>query len=183
MGVPTGFRLPRVCLPRADIDLAKWAVVACDQYTAEPEYWKRVAQEVGDAPSTLHLIFPEVFLGAEDAPARIRQIQATMRRYLADVLLREHVGAVVVERSVGGRTRRGLMLELDLEHYDFGSASTSLIRPTEGTMVERLAPRIAVRSGAELELPHVLVLIDDPACTVIEPLGAAREALRLELHG
>jgi len=177
MAAQTGFRLPRICLPRPDIDLAKWAVVACDQYTSEPDYWRRVAHEVGDAPSTLQLIFPEVLLGSADAPARIRQIQESMRRYLADGLLRDHEGAIYVERTVGGRTRRGLMLELDLEHYDFGSASTSLIRPTEGTMVERLAPRIEVRSGAELELPHILVLVDDPASTVIEPIAAARAAL------
>ena len=177
MGVQTAFRWPRICLPRAGIDLFKWAVVACDQYTSEPDYWRRVAQEVGDAPSTLNLIFPEVFLGSPDAHARIRTIQAAMRRYLADGLLREHDGAIVVERTVDQRTRRGLLLELDLEHYDFGSGSTSLIRPTEGTMVERLAPRIAVRSGAELELPHILVLIDDPARTVIEPIVAARDSL------
>lgn len=177
MGVPTGFRLPRISLPRPGVDLAKWAVVACDQYTAEPEYWQRVAQAVGDAPSTLHLIFPEVFLGAADAPERIQHIQATMRHYLADGLLREHAGAIYVERSVGGHIRRGLMLELDLEHYDYGRGSSSLIRPTEATMVERLAPRIAVRRGAELELPHILVLIDDPAQTVIEPIAAARAAL------
>lgn len=177
MGAPMGFRLPRVCLPRSDIDLSKWAVVACDQYTSEPEYWTEVARAVGDAPSTLQLIFPEVYLGTPEAPARIGQIQAAMRRYLADGLLREHDGAIYVERSIDGQTRRGLMLELDLEHYDFSRTSASLIRPTEGTIVERLAPRIEVRSGAELELPHILVLIDDPAGTVIEPIGAERDAL------
>jgi hypothetical protein len=177
MGAPTGFRLPRICLPRPGIDLSKWAVVACDQYTSEPDYWHDVEREVGAAPSTLHLIFPEVYLESTDAPARIKRIQETMRRYLADGLLRDHEGAIYVERTVGQATRRGLMLELDLEHYDFGRDSTSLIRPTEGTIVERLAPRIEVRSGAELELPHILVLIDDPAHTVIEPIGAARAAL------
>jgi hypothetical protein len=151
--------------------------VACDQYTSEPDYWRSVAREVGDAPSTLHLIFPEAYLGSADAPARIQEIQGAMRRYLADGLLRDREGAIYVERSLGHRTRRGLMLELDLEHYDFSRGSTSLIRPTEGTMVERLAPRIAVRSGAELELPHILVLIDDPARTVIEPLGAASASM------
>jgi hypothetical protein len=181
MGAPTGFRLPRVCLPRSDVDLAKWAVVACDQYTSEPAYWAEVARAVGDAPSTLELIFPEVYLGRADAPERIARIQATMRRYLAEGLLRDHDGAIYVERTIeqpgGPQVRRGLMLELDLEHYDFSAASASLIRPTEGTIVERLAPRIEVRSGAELELPHILVLIDDPQCTVIEPIGAARDAL------
>ncbi len=100
-----------------------------------------------------------------------------MRRYVADGLLREREGAVYVERTIDGRVRRGLMLELDLQQYDFGRDSTSPIRPTEGTMVERLAPRIEVRRGAELELPHVLVLIDDPAGTVIEPIGAQRDGL------
>lgn len=177
MAQEAGFRLPRLCLPRPGIDLSKWAVVACDQYTAEPAYWQRVADEVGDAPSTLHLVFPEAHLGATDAPTRIDRIQETMRRYLAQGLLREHAGAVLVERTLGHGTRRGLVLEIDLEHYDYAATSTSLVRPTEGTIVERLAPRIAVRSGAELELPHILVLIDDPAQTVIEPIAAARAAL------
>lgn len=177
MNTPTAFRLPRTCLPAPGIDLKKWAVVACDQYTSEPGYWDAVAREVGDAPSTLNLIFPEVYLGAADAAARIARIQQTMQRYLADGRLREHAGAILVERTVHGRTRRGLMLELDLEHYDFGHGSTSLVRPTEGTIVARLAPRIEVRRGAELELPHILVLIDDPRHTVIEPLAAARGAL------
>ncbi|HTT13362.1 MAG TPA: DUF1015 domain-containing protein [Burkholderiaceae bacterium] len=177
MGAHTGFRLPRSFLPRPGIDLKKWAVVACDQYTSEPEYWRKVADEVGDAPSTLHLIFPEAYLGSADAPARIRRIQESMRRYLAEGVLVEHAGAIYVERTIGGRVRRGLMVELDLEHYDFSSGTTSLIRPTEGTMVARLAPRIEVRNGAELELPHVLVLIDDPGRTVIEPFGAARPTL------
>jgi hypothetical protein len=178
MDTPTGFRLPHLCLPRPGIDLAKWAVIACDQYTAEPEYWQQVEREVGAAPSTLQLIFPEVYLGAADAPARIANIQATMRRYLAEGLLVDHYGAVLVERRIGAQLRRGLMLELDLEHYDFSRTSTSLIRPTEGTIVERLAPRIEVRREAALELPHILVLIDDPACSVIEPVAADRAPLR-----
>jgi hypothetical protein len=169
-----GFRLPRLLLPRPGLDLRRWAVIACDQYTAERGYWQRVAAEVGDAPSTLHLIFPEAYLEDADAPARIGTIQATMQRYLAEGLLVPHHGMVLVERRIGGHTRRGLMLELDLEHYDFGPRSQSLIRPTEGTIVARLAPRIAVRAEAEIELPHILVLIDDPGRTVIEPLAAAR---------
>jgi hypothetical protein len=180
--VPTsspGYRLPRLLLPRPGIDLRRWAVIACDQYTSEPEYWQRVAAEVGEAPSTLHLIFPEVYLEQADAPQRIEAIQQTMRRYLADGLLVGHAGPVYVERRLGSRVRRGLMLELDLEHYDYSAQSASLIRPTEGTMVERLAPRIAVRSEAELELPHILVLIDDRDDSVIGPLAARRARLPL----
>lgn len=172
-----GFRLPRIHLPAAGIDLRKWAVVACDQYTSEPAYWEAVEREVGEAPSTLCLIFPEVHLDDVDAAARIERIQAAMRDYLARGLLVEHRGPIHVERRVGGRTRHGLMLELDLERYDFDAASTSLIRPTEGTIVARIAPRVAVRRGAALELPHVMVLIDDPEGTVIEPLTRQRDAL------
>ena len=172
------FRLPHLFLPRPGIDLRKWAVVACDQYTSEPQYWQQLRREIGDAASTLHLIFPEAYLGADDSAKRIARIQATMQRYLADGVLVEHHGAVLVERRSGAHTRRGLMLELDLEHYDFSATSKSLIRPTEGTIVERLAPRIEVRRGAELELPHILVLIDDPLRTVIEPAAAGRDAMR-----
>ena len=177
MGAQTSFRLPRICLPRQGIDLKKWAVIACDQYTSQPQYWHEVEREVGAAPSSLHLIFPETYLGSPDAPARIARIQETMRSYLAQGLLYEREGAILVERTMGHRVRRGLMLELDLEHYDFRQTSASAIRPTEGTMVERLAPRIAVRKGAELEVPHILVLIDDPQQTVIEPIAAARKTL------
>lgn len=176
---PSCFRAPHLLLPRADIDLHRWSVIACDQYTSDPGYWERVARQVGDAASTLHLILPEVFLASADKSERITRIQATMRRYLAEGLLREHAGAVLVERSLpDGRVRCGLMLELDLEHYDYAPTSTSLIRPTEGTIVERIAPRVEVRQGAELELPHILVLIDDPQRTVIEPLAAQRARLK-----
>jgi Protein of unknown function (DUF1015) len=184
------FRPPHLLLPRPGTDLARWCVIACDQYTSDPGYWARVAAEVGDAPSTLRLIYPEVFLAAPDKAERIARIQATMQRYLADCLLRPHHGMVLVERTLhDGRVRRGLMLELDLDHYDFAPTSASLIRPTEGTIVERIAPRVAVRQGAALELPHILVLIDDPSRTVIEPLAAARTGLQplydtpLMLHG
>ncbi len=136
-----------------------------------------MAAEVGDAPSTLNLIFPEVYLEQPDAPQRIGRIQQAMRDALAQGQLVDHDGAVLVRRTADGRTRHGLMLELDLEHYDFSPASQSLIRPTEGTIVARLAPRVAVRRQAGLELPHILVLIDDPQGTVIEPLAAARDTL------
>jgi hypothetical protein len=177
MTAESSFRMPRILLPRPGIDLAKWAVIACDQYTSEPDYWSEVERIVGNAPSTLHLIFPEVYLGKPDAPARIGRIQDAMRRYVADGVFVDRDGPIYVERTIGNRVRRGLMLELDLEQYDYRPDSTSAIRPTEGTIVERIAPRLEVRRAAELELPHILVLIDDPSHTVIEPLGADRTAL------
>lgn len=172
-----GVQIPEIYLPSRDVDPVRWAVIACDQYTSEPEYWRQVEGLVGDAPSTLRLTFPEVYLEEKGGEARIAQIQAAMNDYLSRGILESQDGMVYVERTIGGRTRRGLVLALDLEHYDFTKSSTSLIRATEGTIVDRLPPRIKVRSGAPLELPHILVLIDDPERTVIEPLAAVRQHL------
>ena len=135
-----GVQIPRIYLPKAGTDLTKWAVIACDQFTSQPEYWHRVEQIVGDSPSTLHLTLPEVYLEAPDEEERIRKIQAEMRAVIDQRVLEPRDGLILVERSVDGRTRRGLMLALDLEHYDFNKGSSSLIRATEGTIVDRLPP-------------------------------------------
>ncbi len=165
-------QIPTLLLPRAGIDLARWAVVACDQYTSQPDYWARVEARVGEAPSTLRLILPEVYLGAADEARRIQAIQETMRRYLAEgVLASQAPGLVLVERETARRrTRWGLVVALDLEHYDFNPGAKTLIRPTEGTILERLPPRVRVREHAPLESPHVMVLVDDPQHLVIESL-------------
>lgn len=172
-----GVLIPDICLPRSGTDLTKWAVIACDQFTSEPEYWEQVKRIVGEAPSTLNLTFPEIHLGKAGEGERIQSIQASMRKYLEDGTLGVRPGLIYVERTVEGRTRKGLMLALDLEHYDYSKGSSSLIRATEGTIVDRLPPRMKIREGAALELPHILVLIDDPNHTVIEPLTAARSNL------
>lgn len=172
-----GVQIPNIYLPKAGTDLGKWAVIACDQFTSEPEYWHKVEQIVGDSASTLHLTLPEVYLEAEDEPERIKKIQASMRSVLEQGILEAREGMVYVERTVGGHTRRGLMLALDLEHYDYTKGSSSLIRATEGTIVERLPPRMKIREGALLEFPHILVLIDDVERTVIEPLQAASASM------
>jgi len=172
-----GIGIPEIYLPTRGTDLTKWAVIACDQFTSEPEYWHDVERLVDDAPSTLKLTFPEVYLEKAGEDERIRDIQKNMQSYLQSGLLTPREGLVYVERTVGGRTRKGVLLCLDLEHYDFSKGSSSLIRATEGTIVERLPPRIKVREGAALELPHILVLIDDPLRTVIEPLTAAKSKM------
>jgi hypothetical protein len=172
-----GVQIPQVYLPKTGTDLKKWAVIACDQFTSEPEYWQDVEKVVGDAPSTLNLTFPEVHLEKPGAEKRIQNIQATMRKYLDEGVLQQHDGLIYVERTVGGKTRKGIILCLDLEHYDYNKGSSSLIRATEGTIVDRLPPRIKIRQDAVLELPHILVLIDDPRRTVIEPLSAAKPKL------
>lgn len=166
-----GIQVPQVFLPKAGIDLTKWAVVACDQYTSEPEYWEQVKQIVGSNPSTLNLTLPEIYLGTSEEEERTQRIQETMQTYLQSGVLTPFEGLIYVERQVDHKTRKGLMLCLDLEQYDFHKGSKSLIRPTEGTIVERLWPRIRIREKAIVELTHILVLIDDPGRTVIEPLA------------
>jgi len=157
-----GVQIADILLPSPKVDLHKWSVIACDQFTSQPEYWQQVAETVGDAPSTYHMILPEVFLGTDEEKSRIQSTQQKMRDYLSDGTLLNHEGLIYVERTVDGRTRHGLMLAIDLERYDFNKGSQSLIRATEGTILDRLPPRIKIREGASLELPHILVLIDDP---------------------
>ena len=172
-----GIQIPQVYLPKPGTDLKKWAVIACDQFTSQPEYWHDVEKIVGDAPSTLNLTFPEVHLEKPGGAERIQSIQPAMRKYMDEGILQPHEGFVYVERSVAGKTRKGIILCLDLECYDYTKSSTSLIRATEGTIVDRLPPRMKIREGATMELPHILVLIDDPKRTVIEPLMAAKSKL------
>ncbi len=167
--------VPEVLLPKPGVDLHEWAVIACDQYTSEPEYWEKVAAIVGDAPSTLHLTYPEVYLSEPNPDARIARIRETMRRYVAEGLFVERTGFVYVERTVGSHVRRGLVACLDLEQYDFSKGSTSPIRATEGTILDRIPPRVRIREGATIELPHIMVLLDDPGDTVIGPLRALRD--------
>ena len=172
-----GVKVPEILLPRDGVSMEKWAVVACDQYTSQPEYWEQVENTVGDAPSTLRLMLPEMYLDKPDEAERIAAINAAMERYVADGTLESKgEGFVVVRRTVGGNTRTGLIVALDLEQYDYNKGSETLIRASEGTIVERIPPRLRIRAGATLELPHILVLIDDPERTVIEPLAADESA-------
>ncbi len=164
--------VPTLLLPRADVPLETWAVIACDQYTSQPEYWEEVRRVVGAAPSSLHLVFPEVYLDSANREEAIAGINQRMQEYLADgVLVEQRPGFMLVERNVGrASTRKGLIVALDLEQYDYRDGTQKLIRTTEGTDESRLPPRIQVRQEASLETPHIMVLIDDPQRTVIEPL-------------
>ena len=166
-------RIPEIMMPREGTDLSKWAVIACDQYTSQPEYWAETDRIVGDAPSTLRLTLPEVYLEDADVASHIERIHKTMQQYVQDGTLRTlPAGAVLTERWSGGSApRRGIVLAVDLEAYEYTPGSASLIRPTEKTVVERIPPRLKIRDGALLELPHILVLIDDEKKTVIEPLA------------
>ncbi len=166
-------------LPHGGVDLTAWACVACDQFTSQREYWERAAELVGEKPSTLKLILPESYL--EEAGERIPKIHQEMERYLAEDLLEPKAdrGFILTVRRTGSGTRAGLVALMDLEGYDFRPGSDSLIRATEGTILERIPPRLAVRRGAALEMSHVLMLLDDPGKTVVEPLLARAGDLEL----
>ena len=166
-----GLHIPEIMIPREGTDYSKWAVVACDQYTNEPEYWQEAEKIVGDAPSTLRLMLPEIYLEKEGEAERIRDIRKAMDDYIEHGILKKlPAGCMLVKRTAAGRTRLGLVIATDLESYDFSKGSTSLTRATEGTVVERIPPRLRIREGAPLEMPHIMILIDDPEKTVIEPL-------------
>ncbi|MDI6697950.1 MAG: DUF1015 domain-containing protein [Candidatus Saccharicenans sp.] len=164
-----GMAIPDILLPAEGLDLHKWAVIACDQYTSEPEYWRQVEELVGEAPSTLHLIYPEVYLNSPDKEERIARIQSAMKNYLGRGIFRQVSGMIYVERETAHGWRRGLLFCLDLEAYDFNPRASSLIRATEGTIMERIPPRVKIRDGAALEVPHIMILIDDPDNLTIGP--------------
>jgi len=167
-----GIGIPDILIPKPSIDINKWSVIACDQFTSEPEYWQQVEELVGDAPSTYHMILPEVYLGTPKEEKRITETQTVMRSYLQSGTFTKVNDLIYVLRTVGSRTRRGLMICLDLEHYDYNQGAQTLIRATEGTILDRLPPRIRIRESAPLECPHILVLFDDPNDTVFGPLDA-----------
>ena len=166
------FRSADILLPQ-NVDLAKWAVIACDQFTSDPEYWKRVRKTAGDGPSTIHMILPEAELGSADEAQLVGAINASMEHYLAnDVFRCYHSSYVYVERTLAdGSVRPGLLGMVDLEAYDYHPGSESLVRATEKTVLERIPPRQRVRKDAAVELPHVLMLCDDDQKQLLEPLA------------
>lgn len=172
--------VPKILMPKEGTDLYKWAVVACDQYTSQPEYWEETDRIVGDAPSTLRLTLPEVFLENSDVEQLTDTINAAMKQYLSSGTLAElPAGFILTERFSGGASpRRGLVAAIDLECYEYAAGSRSLVRPTEKTVVERIPPRLKIRQNASIEVPHIMLLIDDPDRTVIEPMFEKTAALK-----
>ncbi|MEQ2457208.1 DUF1015 domain-containing protein [Flavonifractor hominis] len=172
---PADILLPQHC------EYRKWSVVACDQYTSQPEYWQRVEEYVGSAPSALRLILPESCLDGPNVETDIMEVNNTMTRYLREDRFKSLPGALIyVERRLdSGKVRRGLVGMVDLEQYDYERGATSLVRATEGTVLARIPPRVAVRKNAPLELPHAMLLTDDPERTVIEPLEGRKDRMEL----
>lgn len=168
------FKSADILIPQ-NVDFTKWSVVACDQYTSEPQYWEEVKNIVGDSPSTLNIIFPEVYLEDGDGEERIKKINQTMTEYIDNGLFKEYKDTFIyVKRTQpNGRTRKGIVGMLDLEEYDFSKGSQSKVRATEGTIIERIPPRQRIRKNAPLEAPHILILIDDREKSVVEPLESS----------
>lgn len=175
----TAFKSADILLPKS-ADMEKWAVVACDQYTSEPEYWADVENITKGAKSAYNLILPEVFLEDSDVDDRIEKIHENMEQYLSDETFEEYKDSLIyIERvQSDGKIRAGIIGALDLEEYDYHKGSDSQVRATEATVVERIPPRLKVRNGAKIELPHIMILIDDREKAVIEPLSDKKENMK-----
>lgn len=167
-----GVSIPEILLPK-NIDLASWSVIACDQYTQDLAYWEKAASISKGKPSTLNLIFPEVYLGGNDKDERIQNIQSKMKDYLAgDVFAPAEEECIYIERKTAyGRTRKGLVLCVDLDKYEWKPDSKALIRATEATVPERIPPRMKIRNGAALELPHIMLLANDAKDSLVGGAG------------
>ncbi len=175
-----GFYPADILLPK-NCDMNKWAVVACDQYTSQPDYWNRVEKHTENAPSTLNLVFPEIFL-ADDNSARIEKINANMNEYINNGLFNTFENTFIyVQRNINGNIREGLVGIIDLENYDYSQTSKALVRATEGTVQERIPPRVKIRENAPLELPHVMLLIDDDKNLVFSSLEKGEKVYDFDL--
>lgn len=176
----TAFKPANILVPNEKNDMSSWSVVACDQYTSEPEYWEDVKEIVGDKVSSLNMILPEVYLESDDIDSKITNIHSTMNEYLSSDVFEEYKDSYIyIERTQSdGKIRKGLVGMIDLEEYDYSKGSTSSVRATEATVVERIPPRIKVRRGASLELPHIMILIDDENKTVVEPVGEDKDYMK-----
>ncbi len=160
-----------ILVPNKNVNFTKWATLACDQYSSQPSYWNRVQNFIGDSPSAFNLIFPEAFLESVDKEEFIEKINSNMKKYIDENIFDEYKNSIFyIERSFknGDEIRRGLIAALDLEYYDFSKNSKSYIRATEGTILERIPPRVEIRKNADIELPHILILLNDKDCSIIE---------------
>ena len=176
----SAIKIPQILLPTVS-DLSAWAVVACDQYTSDGEYWRNLKAFVGDKPSALNLIYPEIFLGNDDEE-RINAINEEMYNYLRWGVFREVEGLVLVERTTQSGTRSGIVLSVDLEEYSFEKDAEALIRSTEETILERIPPRVKIRQNAPIELPHIMLLYDDPENTVLSCVGRGQKLYDFDLN-
>jgi len=171
-----GIVVPEILIPDEKINMRKWSVVACDQFITNSRYWNEVERMVGNSPSSLHIMLPEIYLGDPGVADRIARAKQIMRNYLEDSVLNLlPPGFVLVERYIDGKPRKGLMVAVDLEQYDYEAYKKPVIRATEETLLERIPPRVEIRRNADVEMPHVLLLMDDKEKRVIEPLWQRKD--------
>ncbi len=173
-------KIPEVLLPDVD-DMSAWAIIACDQFTSDGEYWRNLKAFVGDKPSALNLIYPEIYLnyGMQE---RIERIYSSMNSYLSSGIFKSQTGLILVERTTQSGTRTGILLSIDLEDYSFDAHSHALIRSTEETILSRVPPRVEIRKNAPIELPHVMLLYDDKDNTVLNCAGRGKTLYDFELN-
>lgn len=172
-------KIPNILLPKNNIDLEKWSCIACDQFSSEPEYWAELAKKVGDSPSTLNLILPEVYL-TENVDDKVNQINCNMQKYIDSDIFEETHSIILVKRTLkDGKVRLGLVVEIDLEQYEYTDKNNAYIKATEKTVTSRLPARIEIRKNALLELPHIMMLIDDKEGSIIEDLYEKRENMQI----
>lgn len=174
-----GVSVPEILLPKKDTDLKSWAVIACDQYTQNREYWKKVEETVANKPSTLHCILPEVYLEDSDRKERLSTIHNNMNSYLESGIFAEPLkGMIYLERKTQyGRTRKGLVTTIDLETYEWKPYSKALIRATEATIESRIPPRMEIRRDASIESPHIMLLVNDKNKALVEGTGKKAKEL------
>lgn len=171
-----GLYIPEVLLPRNTIDLKAWAVIACDQYTQDKAYWEKAGEIAKGKKSTLHIMLPEVYLnegGESEKATYIKRIHTQMRDYVESDVFAPPVNSMIyVERNTAyGRCRKGLVATIDLEQYNWEPFSKTPIRSTEATIIDRIPPRIAIRKGAPIETPHIMLLVNDPHGNLVEKTG------------
>lgn len=180
-GVPRNtISVPQILLP-CGADMYSWAVNACDQFTSDLSYWQEVERIAQGKPSAYHIIFPEIYL-KDNPEARIAAINSQMYRYLESGIFSEFNGFVLVERTTESGTRTGIVLAIDLEQYSFRQEDKALIRSTEATVLDRLPPRVHIRSGAPLELPHIMLLYDDKSRSVLNSVRRGEELYNFDLN-
>lgn len=172
--------VPQILLP-CGADMYSWAVNACDQFTSDLSYWQEVGRIAQGKPSAYHIIFPEIYL-KDNPEARIAAINSQMYRYLESGIFSEYNGFVLVERTTESGTRTGIVLAIDLEQYSFRQEDNALIRSTEATVLDRLPPRVHIRSGAPLELPHIMLLYDDKSRSVLNSVRRGEELYNFDLN-
>ena len=169
------FMAADILLPKDNFE--KWSVVACDQYTSDSEYWKETEKNADGSPSALNLVLPEIYL-EENVDKRIESINQNMQKYLDNNVFNEYKNSMIyLERETSGGVRKGIVGLIDLKDYDYVKGSTALIRATEETVLERIPPRVKIRKDASLELPHVMLLVDDPDFKIIEPIAKKKDKL------